>query len=220
MKHTTLTHSISGVVNNASLHAHGHGTINKEAGSCEITFDTQHVPLHWDPGLLMLGSLDALVVTTPLPECARNTAEDLPVFARTSCVLFDEQRRIAGRCQLSSHLHRRGTAIECHTQFLQAQFELELLERITSCEASAQASLTPVGTSTLLFASAYSFETNRGNRYEGASMSLVELPADHGVDQLAALEFRLSALARTQANPGNAAGISVRFAVEFGNGGT
>ena len=167
MKHVVAC-EFSGCVNNAPVEVVGQGTV--DAGQLRLELVARQEPLHWDRALILPCCLDNLLLLC-LPEAPAFT-EDPPLYVHGRTTLFDDQGRAMGQATSIGLLRLERGAIRLRAQFLEAAFQLELLEQITRLEAPCCISVMPFGDAKSIVTSAWAFETNRGSSYWATTTSL------------------------------------------------
>ena len=161
------TLEIGGCINGSPLVVHGRAS-EKGPGQIKLELIAGGIPLHWDLALLPL-CLDGVLLRCASGACGPQ--KGLPWFLRSDMQLFDEGGRDMGRASCSAVFEQRAEGRLLRVQFLDTRCCLEPLELVTGFDAPYYLSVLPLGASATAHASAWSFETNRGNRYQGTTLS-------------------------------------------------
>ena len=167
---------IVGVVNGVQVTVAGRGHVGRveeqeaegpEHRRLDMELHADVVPLHWDPALVVFGSLDVILTVAALAE---GTGADFPddappdpVFARTDLVLLDEGHRELGRMETSLRAEIGPGCVRIRGQFQQARISLEPDECVTTVERVCVGPPVPLGRDGAVLTSTASFETSFGH---------------------------------------------------------
>ena len=175
-----------GVVNGVPVTVIGKGHVGD--GRLDIELHADVVPLHWDPALVVFGSLDVILAVASLDGGTDSDGRPDPIFAHTDFVLLDDGHRELGRIEMSLRAEIGLGCVRIRGQFLRARTNLEPTERVTTVERVCCGSFVPLGRDGVVQTSTAAFETSFGHEYLSVAVSRVM-----GVGE------RLESLRRSQA---------------------
>jgi len=182
MNKLDVDYKLTGCVNNTPLEVIGKGMADFANGHYEMTMRMDNVPMHWDPAFVILICCDRM-----LGVCAKEhgTAKNIHSLSDGSHILawrqagiYDEQGREVGYANASSHGHREGNTLVSRSQILTGHIHLDLLEEVTKISTPYNAMQMPFGDTMTLLTSAYSFETDHGNKYKGFTVYPYKIPQE------------------------------------------
>ena len=143
-------------------------------------------PLQWDPALIALGPMDALVLANrPEGRGAREWlfGPDLvPVHFDTRLTVFDDQGHETGTAVVSSLLEpaigaEHAVLFDLRCQLVEAGFRLPATERVLRSPIRFRASVMPApsGSKWTTLTTARAFTTSQGNDYRVTALSSFEV---------------------------------------------
>lgn len=181
-----------GVVNGVPVTVIGKGHVGD--GRLDIELHADVVPLHWDPALVVFGSLDVILAVASLDggtgagdQSSADDGQPDPVFAHTDLVLLDDGHRELGRIETSFRAEVGPRCVRIRGQFHQARTNLEADERVTTVERVCVGSPVPLDRDGAAFTSTAAFETSFGHEILAAVVSRV-VGAREGRDPTAGVD--------------------------------
>ncbi|UYZ61199.1 hypothetical protein [Hymenobacter latericus] len=177
-----VDYKLTGCVNNTPLEVIGTGLADFDNGRYEMQMQMDNVPMHWDPAFVILICCDRMLgVCAKQQGRAKNIhtlSDGFHALAWRQAGIYDEQGREVGYANASSHGHREGNTLVSRSQILTGHIHLDLLEEVTSISTPHNAMQMPFGDNMTLLTSAYSFETDHGNKYKGFTVYPYKIPLD------------------------------------------
>ncbi len=146
--------------------AHGSDPAVPGRQRLDIELHADVVPLGFDPALLALGGLDALMLATarsgrpdeaPFP--------DYPLHVHLDWKLLDENYRGMGRFEMASSIRADAGRLLVRGQFVEGRMRTEPVERVVTVGEVGSGSTVPLGADGRVLTTTYGFETDHGNGY-------------------------------------------------------
>lgn len=166
-----VDYQLTGCVNNAPLEVTGKGIADFSFGIYEMSLSLPRVPMHWDPAFVILICCDRMMGV-----CAKQEKNALNIhslsggnhtLAWRQAGIYDEGGREVGYASASSHGRKEGNTLFSRSQLLTGHIHLGLLEKVIRIATPFTATMMKFGPDMVLITSAYSFETDQGNKYKG-----------------------------------------------------
>ena len=166
-----------GVVNGAPVTITGRAHVGEgeDPGRrrLDLELHADVVPLGFDPALLALGGLDAVLLVMARP--GEPPFPEDPLHVHLSWKLLDENCRDMGGFELAGTVRGDAGRLLDQGQFVEARTRMEPVERLASVGDGDgyQGSIVPLGTDGLVLTTASSFQTDFGNSYLAVAASRV-----------------------------------------------
>ena len=158
-----------GVVNGVPVAIAGKAHVGQ--GRLDAELHAAVVPYGFDPALLVLGGLDAVLLLT-----ARDDALAVPdhrVHVHLDWTLLDENHRDLGGLTMASVVELVPGGLELRGQFRGAQTRMEPVERVVAVAEVGFGAVVPFGVDGLVLTTTSGFETDFGNGYQGVAVSRI-----------------------------------------------
>jgi hypothetical protein len=175
IKKTRVDCEFVGVINGAPVtvmgRAHIGGGDDPGQRRLDIELHADVVPFGFDPALLVLGGLDAVLLLT-----ARDGALPVPdhrLHVHLDWKLLDENYRDMGGFEVAAWIRADPAGLEIRGQFLEARTHLEPVERLVSGAEGYSGSTVPLGADGLVLTTASTFQTDHGAGYIAIAVSRV-----------------------------------------------